>query len=112
MNDKEGDGIGEVKPSDIATPKNITDFLVYNKSEKTNSQSPLNQYSKAKLSRAYAMEDLDWSHLLDPKRQIVKGPMIDVLEPGLFVGIPSKHQDYSLGYSSDMSDSPRVPIRK
>ncbi|KAA8547322.1 hypothetical protein F0562_003814 [Nyssa sinensis] len=44
----------------------------------------LNKYNEVELSHAFAIKDWDWSSLLDPSRQVVELPTIDILEPGLF----------------------------
>ncbi|KAA8531064.1 hypothetical protein F0562_005773 [Nyssa sinensis] len=62
------------------------------------------EYSEAKLSHAFAIKDRDCSSLLDSSRQVVEGPTIDILEPGLF-GIPSKSREYSPGYSLDKEET-------
>ncbi|KAA8514897.1 hypothetical protein F0562_018076 [Nyssa sinensis] len=69
--------------------------------------------SEVELSRAFAVKDRDWSYFLDLSRNSIEVPIIDVLEPGLHgipVGIPTKQREYSLVYSSDKDESPRVLV--
>ncbi|KAA8517665.1 hypothetical protein F0562_015139 [Nyssa sinensis] len=70
--------------------------------EKANARPLPHEYSEAELFHVFDVKDRDWNSLLDLIRQVVEGPTIDVLNPGLFrilVGIPFESCEYSLGYS-------------
>ncbi|KAA8524319.1 hypothetical protein F0562_010742 [Nyssa sinensis] len=59
--------------------------------------------------------DWEWSIFLDPSsKQVVEGPTIDILEPGLFgipIGIPFGSRRYSLRYSLDREGFSQAPLK-
>ncbi|KAA8517330.1 hypothetical protein F0562_017621 [Nyssa sinensis] len=82
--------------------------------EKANTKPLAHEYNKAKLSRDFVVEDRDWSHLFYLNRQLIEGPTIDVLEPGLHglpVSIHFWRCEYNPSYSPDKDAYPQVPLK-